>query len=140
MSRRTKIRMVTDNEACCDVPDLERVGCDFVGEADAAALLLQVDDYARRVLLQVPHRQPQLIRAVALQRPQYLCEYTYDPVVLSRRCMQVSIVMQALMRAQTAECAASGEHACSRMVIRVGDQVEAEHRTKQVVSSLNMHT
>lgn len=50
-------------------PNLQRVCGDLIGEADATALLLQVDDQSRGVVLDVPHCHLQLPSAVALQAP-----------------------------------------------------------------------
>lgn len=47
---------------------LQRIRCNLICETDTSPLLLQVDDEARAVLLDVPHGHLQLPRAVALQR------------------------------------------------------------------------
>lgn len=46
---------------------LQGVCCYLIGEANAAAFLLQVYDEPRAVLLYVPHRHLKLPRTVALQ-------------------------------------------------------------------------
>ena len=55
-------------------PNLQCVRRYFVRQANATPLLLQVDDEARAVLLNVPHGHLKLPRTVALQRPQHLCK------------------------------------------------------------------
>lgn len=66
-------------QCACSITDdgcanLQGVCCNFVGEADATALLLQVYDHARLVILYILHRELQLLRTVALQRPKHLCK------------------------------------------------------------------
>ena len=52
---------------------LQCICCYLICQTDASPLLLKVDDQAGAVLLDVAHGHLELPRAVALQRPEHLC-------------------------------------------------------------------
>jgi hypothetical protein len=63
-------------------PHLQRVCCNLVCKPDASPLLLKIDHYSRRVLVDHVQCQPKLLRTVTLQGAQHLCGV---------QCMQVAV-------------------------------------------------
>lgn len=72
--RRTLIKHMCRMLLVQAYPDLQSICSNLVGEPNASAFLLQINNEAARVFLDVVHCQLQLIRAVAFQGAQHLCK------------------------------------------------------------------
>ena len=101
---------------------LQSVCGNFVGQPDAPALLLKVNDDAGRAVLDVPHCQLQLLRAVALQAAQHLC--VHSPAGLNPRLPSLTLPHSSTPTVTSPQCTPArrcdplldGQGPASRMV------------------------